>query len=95
MEILTHLILIPRNFKEELAIELQKMISEHRIGLTPGDWVILLGKAREEDIQGIFNEQVAYHGYITGNESIYEAIDFRKTVIQSDSSYGCVFFMTL
>ena len=85
------LVSIPSNFKEELATELQKMIADHRIDLSRTA-ILQTGKAREEDIQGIFNEQVAYHGYISReNESIYEAIDFRKTVIQSDSSYGCTF----
>ena len=85
------LVTIPSNFKEALAVELQKMVADHRIDLSKTA-ILQTGKAREENIQGVFSPLVKYHGYISQNdESAYEAIDFQKTVIKSSFSYGCTF----
>ena len=78
----------PDTFNEALREELQLMVSQHGIMLS-STAILQTGKAREKKVEGIFNSQVGYHSYLDQtDESLYEAIDFRDTVLKGDSCSG-------
>jgi hypothetical protein len=75
-------------FIEALIEELQLMVSTHGVVLA-NTAILQTGKAREQQIEGIFSREVGYHNYLAQtDESLYEAIDFCDTVLKGDSCSG-------
>lgn len=78
----------PETFNEALSEELLLMSSQHGIILS-STAILQTGKAREQQVEDIFNTQVGYHNYLAQtDESLYEAIDFCDTVLKGDTVSG-------